>query len=265
MNRRVINSIISKKVKGWLKTIDGAVFRSALEGNVIVTGGCIASMLLKEKVNDYDIYFRNKDACRAAALYYSAFFPGAEIKDEGEDERIRIHIPSEGVKKRKPTEDGGKHQPVYISDNAVTLTNKVQVIFRFYGEPEEIHKNYDFVHCTNYWTEAGGLVLRPAALESLLAKQLQYVGSKYPLCSIIRIRKFVKRGWYINAGQMLKIMFQISELDLSDVDTLKEQLVGVDTAYFDLLIEALKKKAEGDGEFKVTQPYVAEIVDRIFG
>ena len=264
MNRRVINSIITKKINDWLKHIDGDIFRKAMTGNVIVTGGSIASMLLKEKVNDYDIYFRTMDACKAAAVYYTAFFPGVdyEITDEG---RVRVVIPSEGVKKRKPEEDK-KYEPVYISDNAVTLTNKVQVIFRFYGEPDEIHKNYDFVHCTNYWDDQTKQVtLRPAALESLLAKQLTYVGSKYPLCSIIRLRKFIKRGWHINAGQMLKIMFQISELDLSDVDTLKEQLVGVDTAYFDMLIEALKKKAEGDDDFKVTQPYVAEIVDRIFG
>ena len=34
---------------------------------------------------------------------------------------------------------------------------------------------------------------------------------------MIRTRKFLKRGWHINAGQYLKMCFQISELDLSDI------------------------------------------------
>ena len=48
----------------------------------------------------------------------------------------------------------------------------------------------------------------------LLARQLVYQGSKYPICSMIRTRKFLQRGWHINAGQYLKMAFQVSELDL---------------------------------------------------
>ena len=52
-------------------------------------------------------------------------------------------------------------------------------------EPDQLHENYDFVHCTNYWTSWNNeLVLRKEALEALLARELRYVGSKYPLCSI---------------------------------------------------------------------------------
>jgi hypothetical protein len=57
-------------------------------------------------------------------------------------------------------------------------------------------------------------VLRAEALESILTKELRYVGSRYPLCSVIRTRKFLARGWTINAGQYVKMCFQISQLDL---------------------------------------------------
>lgn len=265
MNKRVINSIISKKMKQLIKAHP---WLEPHEDSIIVTGGCIASMLLKEKVNDYDVYFSTREAVVAAANFFVGVFKsddaaaGMEVRLE-DDGRVRVHIPSEGLKKRKPGD--GKFDPVYISDNAVSLTGKVQIIFRFYGDADKIHENYDFVHCTNYWTKKDGVVLRQHALESLLAKQLYYIGSKYPVCSIIRLRKFIKRGWHINAGQMLKIMFQVSELDMKDIDTLKEQLVGVDSAYFDLLIRALEKKQEKDEDFVVDRNYVAEIVDRIFG
>jgi hypothetical protein len=104
------------------------------------------------------------------------------------------------------------------------------------------------------------LVLRPAALEALLSKELRYVGSKYPICSIVRLRKFIERGWRINAGQILKMAMQISELNLKDVTVLEDQLTGVDTAYFIQLLERLKEK---DPE-KVDAAYLVEIIDRIF-
>ena len=107
--------------------------------------------------------------------------------------------------------------------------------------------------------------LPAAALESILSKTLVYEGSKYPLCSVIRTRKFIKRGWHINAGQYLKMFFQISELDLTDIAVLEDQLVGVDSAYFMMLIEALRDRMKKDEEFKISTEYVTTIIDRIFG
>jgi hypothetical protein len=153
------------------------------------------------------------------------------------------------------------YRPVFLTSNAITLSDKIQIVLRFYGEPDEIHDNYDFVHCTSYWTNWDNkLVLRPEALEAILSKELKYVGSKYPICSIVRLRKFIKRGWQINAGQIVKMAMQISELDLTRVDVLEDQLTGVDTAYFVQLIERLKEK---DPE-KVNTAYLIEIIDRLF-
>jgi hypothetical protein len=141
------------------------------------------------------------------------------------------------------------------------LSHKVQIVLRFYGSADTIHENYDYVHCTNYWTSKDDeLVLRQPALESLLAKELRYVGSKYPICSVIRLRKFIKRGWTVNAGQILKMMLQISELDLKDHKVLQDQLTGVDAAYFVQLVSMVK---ENDPE-KVNSAYLVEIIDRMF-
>src|SRR5690606_18878685 len=118
-----------------------------------------------------------------------------------------------------------KYRPVFLSSNAITLSNKLQLILRFYGEPDEIHKNYDFVHCTSYYDHKDKqLTLRPEALEAILTKELRYVGSLYPLCSIIRLRKFIARGWTINAGQILKMALQLSKMDLTKPEILQDQL-----------------------------------------
>jgi hypothetical protein len=159
------------------------------------------------------------------------------------------------------TETKPKYRPVFVSTNAITLSNKIQLVLRFYGEANSIHENYDFIHCTNYWTSKdNNLVLQKSALESLLSKELFYVGSKYPVCSVIRLRKFIKRGWTINAGQILKILMQVSALNLTSIPVLQDQLTGVDCAYF---LQVIKKLKEKDAR-KVNYAYLIEIIDRMF-
>jgi hypothetical protein len=119
------------------------------------------------------------------------------------------------------------------------------------------------MHATNYFTFEEGLVTNIKALESLITRQLSYQGSFYPLTSIIRSKKFIKRGWNIGAGEYLKIMFQISELDLYNPDVLDEQLIGVDVAYFSTLIEILRGR--GEDAPRINSHYLNEVIDRVFG
>lgn len=310
---KTIKIILSKKIKEWADTIEDEDLRKLVLNNTIVTGGAIASMLLGEKVNDFDVYFRNHATALAVAKYYVRRFEQksrngipCKITVMDHEGRVRIVVKSAGIASEEGTdtpyiyfegqpqgeaegyvsemmsdtgniqetyeeteeaaleiEDDGKpaYRPVFMSTNAITLSNKLQIILRFYGEPDQIHENYDFVHCTNYWSSWDKtLILRPEALESLLARELRYVGSKYPICSLFRLRKFIRRHWTINAGQILKIAMQISELDLGDVNVLEDQLTGVDVAYFIEIVEKLKAK---DPQ-RVNSAYLVEILDRMF-
>lgn len=317
MNKKIINSILVRKFNSFVESIKEQNVADAVRNNTVITGGCIASMLLKEKVNDFDIYFRDKQTTRLVAEYYVDKFKkihkGTEkvskfsVYDDPKDcDRIRIMIKSAGVVgentnqnqyqyfEGRPLEEGDeyirrsleenlegadeldgekiddenkkeKFRPVFMTDNAITLSDKVQIIIRFYGEPEKIHENYDFVHCTNYWTSWDKqVVLKKDALESLLTRQLQYVGSKYPVCSMIRTRKFIKNNWHINAGQFLKIAMQISELDLNNVDVLEDQLTGVDTAYFLQMIQWIREKQQAEENFNLNMPYIVSLIDKLF-
>lgn len=310
MKKKTINAVICKKFDEFLGSITDNAVKALVEKNTIITGGCIASMLLKETVNDYDLYFTNKETVKAVSEYYVKIFndlnhsdgyvlDGAVENERNKDEkggvalnmtpdRIKIIFESSGVAKEKGAisdedeledwpdgkpvadpESKPKYRPIYLSCNAITLSNSIQIVIRFYGEPDAIHEYYDYVHCTNYWTSKDRqVILKQPALESLLAKELIYVGSKYPLASVIRTRKFLKRGFTINAGQYLKMSFQISQLDLTKIEVLEDQLVGVDVAYFSMLIEALQQKAlkgkEEGKEFKLEYSYLAAIVDKMF-
>lgn len=345
MTKKIINSVISKKINNWLISIEDEEVKESIREDCIVTGGSIVSLLLNEKPKDFDIYFKTKETVKKVTEYYidqykknnpnnySKIFVidvGENVEklveiflnhnefDNEEDkqsaieeykkeltfcdpERIRIMIPSKGIAEDeellenpssdivesmeeldsinneilneidtknnttdKPDTPKKLYRPVFFSSNAITLSERIQIIARFYGDPEIIHKNYDFAHCTNYWTFKEGVVFNEKALECILTKQLLYIGSKYPLCSVIRTRKFIKRGWSINAGQYLKMMFQIGELDLTNPWVLEDQLIGVDSAYFNILIEAIKNKVKEDPTYIIHDSYLISIIDRIF-
>ncbi|WP_396190100.1 hypothetical protein [Flavobacterium sp.] len=155
-----------------------------------------------------------------------------------------------------------KYRPVFFSENAITLSDKVQLVVRFYGSPSEIHENYDYAHSMCYYDYSKDeLMLHPEALECILSKTLIYKGSLYPVASIFRVRKFIQRGWRITAGQLLKIIWQLNDIDLKDPAVLREQLIGVDQAYMHQLLRALETK---DATQRIDTTYLAKLVDEIF-
>jgi len=299
MKRKTIGKFLRRKFNEFLDSIDDPVVRREIKQNSMITGGSITSLFFHEDVNDYDVYFTDHKTCKLAAEYFVDQFnrsakradasvvvgKGTEgdgfYKPKYEHDRISIHIPSDGVagdpqagmageqlgdtveefEQIEEEEDRKGYEPVFLSQNAITLRGRVQLIIRFCGTPEQIHTNYDFAHCTNYWLSKDAKVyLNELALESMLTKELVYIGSKYPVCSLIRTRKFIKRGFSITAGTYLKMILQCNELDLFDIDVLEDQLTGVDSAYFMQVIAAVRS----DNPEKLNSAYLVEIIDRIF-
>jgi hypothetical protein len=280
-----IKKALNAKVEDWLKSIDNKDIEKLIRENAIITGGAIVSMLTNDEVHDYDVYFRTKEACTKVATYYADLFNKTHdttVSVKVEDDRVQCFIQSKGVASDEEenditdetepyvespaiNDDKPKYRPVFFSTNAISLSDKIQLVIRFYGSPEEIHKNYDFVHCTCCYSFFDNeLTLPSRALESIINKELYYIGSRYPVCSIIRTRKFISRGWTINAGQYLKMSLQVSELDLKDLKTFKDQLAGVDSAYFAHAIDQIEKAKEKNPDMKIENTYLFEVINRIF-
>lgn len=309
MTTNQIKNKLNVKFDDFLNSIEDDNIKTLIKDNAIITGGAIASMLLNEKVNDYDIYFKSKEAALTICQYYIKSFLKlakakliTEKKDNiinhilnlrctiNENKGINIYIPSSGILTLDNFEkylyfenvenngiqidnflvndiatDKAKYQPAAITKNAISLNNDVQLIFRFVDDVENIHKNFDFVHTTNYWdAKENQLVYHKIALESILTKRLMYIGSLYPLATLFRVRKFIERGFTIHAGDLLKIGFQINDLDLKDYEVLTDQLTGVDVAYLNELLEILKAEKEKDKDFEITTIYISKIIDKIF-
>lgn len=340
MKIKTINSILTKKFQEFVETINDDEVKALVKENTIITGGCIASMLLKEKVNDFDIYFSDIKTTYKVAQYYVDEMnnDNAQVQictkrdscqwmnilkndrglprysdeegqkiindiletykpEKGEDVkyRVRVYIKSSGQIGEQPEDEHQeqydpianeeantiadaideledvveeareKYQPTYITDNAITLTNRIQLVLRFYGDADIIHENYDYVHVTNYWTSKyKKVVTNSRALECILAKELMYNGSRYPLASIFRIRKFIQRGWTINVGQILKMTMQLHDMDLNNVHVFGEQVTGVDVHYMSQLVSQIKKKKEEEPDNDI-KSYAMTIIEKIFG
>ena len=266
MQGKYIKEHLSKKIEDWANSVADENVKKAILHDTLITGGAIVSLLTGEDPHDYDVYFTNINSLQLVADYYlnqfKTMFPTSKqielqkckwntdswhvLKDgetaaEGDDIRLRVFIRSEGVveepEESNETDDTKKKEkkppyyPKFITNNAITLSDKIQIVLRFYGMPDKIHENYDYVHCTSYYLVSEDKLEMPArALEAIINKELFYIGSKYPLCSIVRARKFIQRGWNINAGQFVKMVLQLNDMDLTNLHVFEEQLVGVDSA-----------------------------------
>lgn len=283
MNRRAIREHLQKKFSEFTSSISDAEMRRTVRENGYITGGAITSLLLGEEPNDYDIYFRTRESCLAVARYfadmtmpqtpttrlgenrfmmavdnYHAHGQDISVLDEGD--RITMSVVPRG---HVYLEDAMQYKPMFISPNAITLSGNIQLITRFFGEPIEVHEYYDFEHCRCYYSPFDGTLVLPASsLESILTKELVYTGSKYPLASIIRTRKFMERGWNISAGEYVKMALQLNEFNLLDTEVLKEQLCGVDLQMFEDVIQEIKNQTEEGAE--LTNELVIDLIDERF-
>lgn len=299
MNRNKISHTIKEKLDSWIHGLPEAL-REPVKDSVFVSGGCIASMLLNEDINDYDLYFTDSKVLHQLVEHYVQIsnmkstknnkVSMIEVIDNGNSVEIKIKSAGlatssneeednplddydyfEGRPEAATTEYMSKirynkrtferrrgYLPLMFTSNAVSLSDDVQIITRFVGSPDEVHKNFDFIHATNTFSYKDGLTLRPEAVESILMKELRYNGSLYPVAAMFRMRKFIQRGWKINVGQMFKIAYDISNLNLNDISVLREQLTGVDVAYF---MEVLSKLARTED---VDRTYLFSVLNEIF-
>lgn len=238
--KKTIRHVLRTKLTEWIDSIKDESVANLVKRDAYVTGGAIVSLLAGEQINDYDVYFSTQETALAVANYYAETYLDDKkslvcvetYKFTGitgeEEERIRLLFDKVPFIKLNNHEE---FDPRFITPTAISLKD-IQIVIRFYGEPEQVHRTYDFVHCTNYYQYATDkLVLNEDALYSILSKTLIYQGSLYPICSILRTRKFIARGWTITAPQMIKMILQAKDVDFKNREVLFDQLISVDAMY----------------------------------
>lgn len=181
MKAKQIKKLLKGLVDNYCDSIDNEKVVEIIKNNTYITGGCIPSMLIDEYVNDFDFYFYHKADADVVKKYY-------ETRTEYSKDKYKIKL---------------------ITDNSINLTDKVQFVIKFTDTPEVVINNFDWAHIKSYFEYPDKLNLVEDVYKFIIEKELVYTGSQYPVSSLLRTRKFLKKGWTISTGTMLHIVLDV--------------------------------------------------------
>jgi hypothetical protein len=192
-----------------------------------VAGGALTSVFTRQKINDYDLYFKSADAFRDAIE--TAYDHGLWCVD---------------VSKRAVTFACG--------DTVYQLMH-----FGFFPEAADIFAAFDFTCCmAAYDVDADAMVLHEDFLTHCSQRFLRFnPGTRYPLASAVRVLKYQERGYSIGKGDLLRIALACRGVEISSWEDLKDQIGG---AYGDKVMLA------ADGEFSNAAAIAALTPDDIW-
>lgn len=155
-------------------------FISLIKEHCILSGGCFASLLHNEPVNDYDLWCRDSVGSDWIEKYLITY--------KGKD-ALGLEI---GVEDVNPKYSDNFVDGKIVTANATTLKNKLQFITNV--SFEDAKKSFDFLHCTvSYDFKKDKLSISPRQMQSILDKKL--VINNVLTVREYRRNKFIERGW----------------------------------------------------------------------
>jgi hypothetical protein len=187
MKAKQIEKLLTGVMTNFLESITDEEVKKIIKERSYITGGCIPSMLLDEFVNDFDIYF-----------YYIEDVE--KVKDYYQRQRLDISfIPGTH-----------KFECKLITENSINLSDKVQLIIKFVGDPMIVTEKFDWQHIKSWYScKAEKLHLTSDVYQLVVEKELVYTGSDYPLSSLMRLKKYIKKGWNVSNTTILHIALDI--------------------------------------------------------
>jgi hypothetical protein len=239
-----------------LRDIDKHIYELLKKHDGFIAGGAVLSALTSKKINDYDIYFSDEEACHK-------FIDDLKLKDK--------KSPWTNVDKRQGILEESMKANVEIFKTSTAITfftkkKKYQVVTAFYLPVMDLFKKYDFTVCmVAYHPKANDFSMYETAMEDIAEKRLKFnIGTEFPIVSLLRVIKYQQKGFIISGLEMIKLALTVHALKLHDYATLKAQLQGIDTLFLKELTDILstEKFAEKEYEFDAFIHMFDEYIDR---
>ena len=164
-----------------------------------VAGGSIYCAYNNKPINDIDIFVESLELKIALGFYFKRV-NGLKVKRYG-SQIIRIGT--------------YKGEKLVVTDNAITI-GKYQIILKDYGEPVDVVNRFDFKH--NMYYIKNHKFYSVAELSYLDLEELRYNDERArDICgTIMRIPKFVERGFSISHKELSKMLLKLHEVGFSD-------------------------------------------------
>jgi hypothetical protein len=122
---------------------------------------------------------------------------------------------------------------------------------------------YDYQHCMGYYTGYDRrLVVSAATRQAIVTRTLRYRGSRYPMLSLLRLPKFIARGYTIDLGHLFQLVLEVAAGGLGDRSKV-HQLLGLLTEKDRRFVQVLAA-AEALPEGPVDQAALAAILQASF-
>jgi hypothetical protein len=194
------------------------------DNHVVIAGGAVRAVFANESISDFDVYFKSPADQEAFVSFMN----------------------------------GAKFEKTYRTDVAITYARedglKIQAIImpNLIGLPaNEVIDRFDYSVCMGaYDFDTSSFVLGDTFLEHIAARELVYnVNGKYPIASLFRLRKYIRKGYTISGTESIKLALSINALHIQDYKQLKEQLEGIDTLFLKEMTDKLISPSYGEKQY----------------
>lgn len=219
-----------------VRSIPETTLTAIKENNAFIAGGAITSVFSNAKINDFDIYTKTHEDNKKLIAYFNTL------------QTIPI-----------------------ISPNAISYRTEgatYQIITKesFIGNPNTVIDNFDYTICMGaYDIRKDNFVLHKNFLLDLSKRMLCFnENAPYPLCSLFRLRKFMKRGFSISGSEIIKLGLSVNNLKITNYKELREHLLGIDTLFLKDLTDTLLEKKETAYDFHLFLHEIDMHIDKYY-
>lgn len=202
-------------LKNLKKQMGIDLFELLVELDAMLVGGALTSILTNKDINDFDIYFKKKaDLCK---FLHEAKYEVA----------------------------GGQYRFICNTDKSVTFSLQgsditLQLIHQnYYKNIDKVFEDFDFtINMVGYDFGEDEFVYHEEAMQHLAQRKLIVnTNTKFPLISVLRVQKYLDRGYSISKKEMLRLLLSISQLNLTSYDDVIKQLGGMYSVNMDKVFD----------------------------
>ena len=190
----------------------------------MLVGGALTSILTKKEINDFDIYFKDRDSFILSLMDVRNIKDNLPIEEFPEEDEINFqHL------------DQYEFHYLCHTEKSVTFKPKYsEVLFQFihqnfYKDVDEVFNDFDFtINMIGYDFELDEVVVHPEAMLHLSQRILvTNSGTKYPLISILRTNKYQERGYTISKKEMIKLLLAVNKLEINSYEDVGKHIGGL--------------------------------------
>jgi hypothetical protein len=190
----------NKIVQKLLKDLPSDIKQDLIANKAMIAGGALLSIVKNHQINDYDIYFKSRGSC----YKFISEIPKSYAL-VSKTNRSAVFAKSKSDL---------KFNVIYFD-----VFENLQHVFSFF-DYETCKIGYDF--------ETNKLETGERFWSDAVTNTLTYSGNtKYPLGALIRIQKYVKKGYNIDTLSLLKLINDLVPLKNKPVDEIIDQLTGM--------------------------------------